>query len=339
MNFADYKKKRMRKELRKCNYSDSISTTSSDRISTSKLQEVREQLLNSVHRNSTRKNYHGVWQNFNKFVIKLDWIPESWEERVSLYCAFMSENELQSSTMKSYISAIKAKLKNDGYKWNQELYSFSALTRACKLKSDRVKIRLPIRVKFLNCILFEIYRQYKCTQDWKNLYDRTLYLTAFLISSYGLFRIGEITKSDHVMKARDVHFSEDNSKLLIILHSSKTHGRGDPPQKVKLTAIEGDEQFCPVLETYKYTKLRREYITDDEQFLIHHDGSPLLASEMRTLLRKSISDLGLEAELYDTHSLRIGRATDLFKSGWSVDRIKKLGRWKSNAVYKYLRDY
>ena len=41
--------------------------------------------------------------------------------------------------------------------------------------------------------------------------------------------------------------------------------------------------------------------------------------------------------LYDTHSLHIRRATDLYKSGSKVETIKQLGRWKSSAVYNYLK--
>ena len=33
----------------------------------------------------------------------------------------------------------------------------------------------------------------------------------------------------------------------------------------------------------------------------------------------------------------LAEATDLFKFKTSIDKIKELGRWKSNAVYKYLR--
>ena len=46
--------------------------------------------------------------------------------------------------------------------------------------------------------------------------------------------------------------------------------------------------------------------------------------------------IGLEEVNYDTHSLRIGCAKDLQKAGLSVESIKDIGRWKSNAVYQYL---
>ena len=46
---------------------------------------------------------------------------------------------------------------------------------------------------------------------------------------------------------------------------------------------------------------------------------------------------GLDSRLYNTHSLRTGCALDLLKLGLSVETIKKLGRWKSNTVFMYLK--
>ena len=74
-----------------------------------------------------------------------------------------------------------------------------------------------------------------------------------------------------------------------------------------------------------------------EQMFIFRDGTTLKSCHLRHTLRETLNKLGLDSTLYDTHSFRIGRATDLFKLGVNVDKIKELGRWKSNAVYKYLR--
>ena len=60
--------------------------------------------------------------------------------------------------------------------------------------------------------------------------------------------------------------------------------------------------------------------------------------EVRDVLRQVLADSGLNHKLYDIHSFRIGRATDLFKHGWSIEKIKEIGIWKSNAVYKYLKN-
>ena len=39
----------------------------------------------------------------------------------------------------------------------------------------------------------------------------------------------------------------------------------------------------------------------------------------------------------EVHSFRGGRTSDLANMGYSIDQIKALGRWKFNAVYRYLK--
>ena len=53
--------------------------------------------------------------------------------------------------------------------------------------------------------------------------------------------------------------------------------------------------------------------------------------------KKSIKKLNLDCRLYNTHSFRIGRCSDLLKMGVPIEKIKLMGRWKSNAVFKYVR--
>ena len=282
----------------------------------------------------TRKTYHCVWQNFNKFIVRLDRIPAQWEERASLYCAFLIWKGKKSSTLKSYVSAIKHKLLLDGYQWNDKLLLLTALTRACKLDNDTVKSRLPIGDGFLNVIIFELQRYLR-----KNEYKKAMYRTLLLTGYFGLFRIGELAQSEHSIKACDVHTSDNRDKVLIVLHSSKTHSRANKPKKIEITNDRKNKPhfFCPVQELNNYSQLRIPYVSCLDQFFVHQDGSPVTPAEVRNLLRQIITNLGLDAGLYDTHSLRIGRATDLFKKGISIDQIKKIGRWQSNAVYRYLK--
>ena len=58
---------------------------------------------------------------------------------------------------------------------------------------------------------------------------------------------------------------------------------------------------------------------------------------VRWTLKRLLRRLKLNDKLYNTHSFRIGRATDLKKTGTPVDDIKMLGRWRSNAVFKYIK--
>ena len=265
-------------------------------------------------------------------------MPQTWEERTSLYCTFLTKNsDIQSSTMRSYVSAIKSKVTSDGYKWNDEAVSLAALVGSCKLANDRVLTRLPIGKGLLSQITFEINRKY-WSKDFETIYLKVMYTAGFIMGYYGMMRIGEITNSEHVAKAKDVHRAEQRNKILIVLYSSKTHGVEARPQEIKITPDNRNENFCPVEQMNKYLDIRPPYRSDSEQFLVFRDNSPVQPFHIRKLLKEMIRELNLNPDLYDTHSLRIGRATDMQKEKKGIETIKSVGRWSSNAVYNYLRD-
>ena len=312
-------------------------TTSTESFSSSYLQSVLERLRCQDNRASTRHSYHKIWTKFNEFLIKLDVIPEKWENKVALYCAYLIEiKELQSSTIRTYVSAIKKTLSNDGYEWNDKLLLLSAITRACKLKNDTLHNRLPIQKGLLSIVLSQLEIKFK--HQW---YLECLYKVAFPLAYHGLFRVGELTASQHVLKTRDVHHERNKEKYLFLLHTSKTHTFKDRPQTIEIKKVQLSsnklKMFCPYRLVNLYISIRGKRTHDSEQFLLHSDGSPLLTIQFRDTLKQIIADLGLDPNNYDTHSFRIGRATDLMREGKSIESIKRQGRWKSNAVYKYLR--
>ena len=329
-------------------------STETSKISATALTRILDQLKNQQHQSSTQKVYYSVWKKFNEFLIRVDHLPNKWEERVELYIGFLIHvRGLQSCTIKSYVSGIKSVLTRDGYQWDGELLVLSAITRGCKLKNDHVKTRLPVRRGLLEMILFQTRRRFK-TQ----VYLRALYLSMFLVAYYGLMRVGELCLGPHVVKVVNVHSSTNKSKFLFVLHSSKTHGRDSRPQKISITGhtllevsdadssqnltvncAVSENIFCPFKYTKQYSEMRPCWRDEDEPFYVFSDGTPVKPNQFRQTLREILTELGLDAAMYDTHSFRIGRATDLFKVDHvSVDVIKQLGQWKSNAVYKYLRD-
>ena len=232
------------------------------------------------------------------------------------------------------MSAIKHIVQTDNYHWEDSRILLSSIVRACKLKNDRQKVRLPIKAAFLEILLFELEHMY-ATQPYLCI----LYQSIFAIAYYGLMRIGEIVHSKHTLKAKDMHNGANKNKVLLVLYSSKTHNQGSEPQKIKITEVSSGKQrnFCPFNLLHKYIKLRGSYLNDCEEFFVFRDRSVIHPSVVRTLLRKLIKGLNLQDHLYDCHSFCIGRSSDLFKFGVQVDVIKKMGRWKLNAVYKYLK--
>ena len=93
---------------------------------------IIEQLKSTQNRESTKKNYLSIWRKFNEFIICLDVKPITWEERASLFGASLVEKGVQSSTLKSYMSAIKRVLTDNGYSWDNNKLMLPVLTKVAK---------------------------------------------------------------------------------------------------------------------------------------------------------------------------------------------------------------
>ena len=304
------------------------------------MQNILDQLKRKQTRDSTAKNYFGIWRNFNQFVVRLDVKPRKWEDRVYLYCAYSVKKGNKSVTLRSYISAIKAILRADGYELSMDAVILHALTQGCRLRNDTVSTHLPIQLGLLDLLLFELNRKFGHNQP----YLMIMYQTMFAMAYYGLFRIGELAASDHSVKAKDVHISTNKDKILMVLYSLKTHGRESQPQKIRIQACDQGlsstnkrKFFCPFTLMCTYFQLRGRYDDEKEIFFVFRDGSPVTMVEARKTLRDLLLQLGLNCTMYGFHSFRVGRATDMMKWNYKFEQIKLVGRWRSNVIYKYIR--
>ena len=332
------------KKIQKRQRLDKDMDTSSSTISASAIQGIVDKLKYQGRRNSTRKNYYTVWKLFNQFFIRLDYKPETWEDRIILFVGYLIENEKKSTTVKSYVSAIKAVLKDDNVSVNEDRYLLTLLTKACKYQNDTVHTRLPITSGLLDVILNKIQILFQDHQPYLAIMYKALISTAY----FGMFRVGELTLSQHVVKARDVKVADNKEKLMFILRTSKTHWKDEKPQIISISAekVMGDNtirfshkpQHCPFQLLRDYVHVRRTRKQPMEQFFIFKNRALVKPEHMHDILRKALNLAGLDLQLYGCHSTHVGRALDLFhKYKLSVSSIKNLGRWKSNVVYSYLK--
>ena len=177
-------------------------------------------------------------------------------------------------------------------------------------------------------------------QPYLTLLYRALFSTAY----FGLFRIGELTKGMHPVLAKDVHIADNKRKMLFILHTSKMHWTDVKPQIIKIMSkgialVEKESNYCPYRILQQYLAVREcSFIQRDEPFFVFCDRSPVTADNMRNTLKKTLLKAGFDADFYNSRSFRSGRAGDLQDLGLSLESVKKIGRWKSNSVFTYLRN-
>ena len=120
------------------------------------------------------------------------------------------------------------------------------------------------------------------------------------------------------------------------------HGQESLPQNIKIKSRNIDEKcvkkfYCPFRLMENFLAMRGSYISDSEKFFVFRDGSNVNHNHVCNTIRFMLTKLNLNSALYDTHSLRIGRSSDMLKYEYSIEEIKLAGRWKSNAVFWYLR--
>ena len=276
--------------------------------------------------------------------MRLDRKPRNWEDRLTLFVGFLVEERKQSTTIKSYISAIKAVLLDNNIHLCPDQYLLKSLTRGCKLENDRVRHRLPIQRGLLSMLLGRVDI---CLG--KQAFLALLYKTLLSTAYFGLFRVGELTHtlSDHAVLAQDVHIACNKKKMMLVLRTSKTHGKNTRPQKIKISSCDkigrspkrtDSFTFCPFKLLLDYATIRGGYVLESEQFFIFRDCTAVKVEHFRRFLRSLLHQLGFDSTLYGTHSLRAGRSIDLLKVACQSKLLKIWGHWKSNAVFNYLNN-
>ena len=202
-------------------------------MSTLSLQNIVERLKSERHRNSTRLNYYAIWKQFAKFYARLDIKPQTWEDRLVLFVGYLVEQGKQSSTVRSYLLAIRSVLAEDNYFLCENQFLITSLTKACRLRNDLVHTHFPIYKELMLILLREIDERFnKANQPYLAVMFTTLISTAY----FGLFRIGEETSGSHPILARDVQLADNKRKIFFILRDSKTHGKESEPQLVKISS-------------------------------------------------------------------------------------------------------
>ena len=153
-------------------------------------------------------------------------------------------------------------------------------------------------------------------------------------------RVREVTFSQHVLKAKDVHLATNKDKLLLLLFSSKTHDEGSRPQKIKICSNTSERSgqyinrhFCPFRLIRQFLAIRAKDYSITEPFFVFRDSTPVTPTHARRVLRILLTNLGIDHRNYGMHNFRIGRTMDLIKYGYTVDEVKLMGRWKSNVIF------
>lgn len=139
---------------------------------------------------------------------------------------------------------------------------------------------------------------------------------------------GDISR---VLNLCDISFTGSN-QVSILIRYSKTDQCGT--STTIILNVNQIKDLCPIQALKDYMSIRPSV---QGPLFIHFYTKPLTKVQVNKVLKKCVLTLGLPTEDYSSHSFRIGAATSAAIQGVSEEKIKLMGRWKSNAVNSYIR--
>ncbi|XP_062604850.1 uncharacterized protein LOC134266650 [Saccostrea cucullata] len=258
-------------------------------------------------------------------------------EHLAHFIAFCFQSNIAASTLKTYISALSYNFKIQGFEDPSQQFVIRKMLQGYqKLKTVGSDTRLPITTSILKQLVTSLDKlgisAYLCSML------KAMYLLAF----HAFLRVGEITVSSstnvkNVLNLVNVKLVSDklnSSESLEITMDNFKHSAGKHIPTLILQRNESEEQFCPVQAIQLFLKVRGQ---SPGPLFAYPNGDGLLRQHFTNYLQMSLKWAGLNTSHYKGHSFRIGAATCAAAMRISEEKIKRMGRWHSDAFKKYIR--
>jgi len=251
-----------------------------------------------------------------------------------LFIMHLRDAGMQHSTITTYVSAIAFAHKVRGLEDPTSAMLFRKFMMGVKKVTPTLQQLQPITYVMLKELL-GLLESLPLSR-----FTKILYAAVLSVMYHACLRISEVAQSghaNHALRYDQVAFKVRPPRVLpaaltMTLLSFK-HSKG--PQTIQLKPIT-DEASCPVGLMYRYHRLRPSGSTTS--FFCDEAGRPITRTSVMTVLRQVTELSSFRHKKINTHSLRIGRTTDLvLKGGVSDAYIRHVGRWSSDAYRKYIR--
>ena len=270
------------------------------------------------------------WIKFTKFQDSLPLCHRAnHQHSLALYVSHLSKQGKKASSIKTSLSGISWFFKIDGLPDPTKSFVLNRMLIGLKRNqtiptSRAAPITLPILYRLLAAL----------ESSPRSRYSKALFEAIFLLAYYGAFRAGELVVSatpKHTLQLKNVSLKllKEGWGVKITLPSYK---HSSSQAQILLTPCASPP--CPVGALKRYLKLRPP---GEGELFILPSSKPVTRSLLAKELKLCVARAGLNPDLYNTHSFRAGRTTDLVMTGASESIIRETGRWKSDGFKAYVR--
>ena len=276
---------------------------------------------------STKSAYGKVWGSVASLCefTGSQWFPMS-VGAVLDYLAFLFEAGRSASTMYSHASAIAYGHKRRGLADPTADFRVRQVLVGAKKRRLSMDARRPLSLDELGQLCDVLYRL--GLDRVERLAFRAVFLFLFF---FCLLRPGELVlgaSPEHTIGMSDVHLA--NGELTVTIPSSKTAAR---PDTIRLQA-RPSLALCPVRAMGEFVEARG---AAPGPFFVDRHGAAITSGRLSAMLKRAARAAGLGDAGVSGHCLRIGGASHGVLKGLSELQLSVAGRWRSNAVRRYVR--
>lgn len=292
---------------------------------------MKRDILNSLAC-STQKQYLSKWKEFKTYY-RQRYAHSHYSAKkshLSLYVTFLRHTKaFKAAVIRSHLSAITFYFNLKGITPPTMSFHTKSLLKTYD-RSDSATTKKHQRLPITRKILERMLKIVPSISDSR--YESSMLQTLFALMYWSLLRVSEVTYSKdntHNLQLSNVFLSKRSTKLNIDFTSFK-FSKGTVPAQLTIRS----NISCPV---QLFTKHFFQYPPKNGPVFTHQDGKPLSRLYVKQKISLSLQTINKVPSVFDTHSFRIGRATDMFLEGYSDTQIQLAGRWKSTAFKKYIK--
>ena len=295
------------------------------------LEALTAELIQGGYANSTLVYYKAWWAKLVKFLTDhnlSEQLPIN-SHHIALFLADLFKAGKKEGALRSILSAIAFKHKLEGKEDPTKAFIIKRLLTGARKAKGNPPRKLALNINILMKLILIL------PHVVSNTYYYKLYKSLFLLMYFACLRVGEVVHSNHgnhCLHLDAIFLSSLTPKadMIIVLNSYK-HSK--KPAKFLLPQGK-DTRFCPKKALLEFLIARQ---SAPGPLFVGQKGEHLSRYLVQKTLKKSLTRIGCDATRFNTHSFRVGRASDLATQGVSEQIIRETGRWNSNAFMKYLR--
>ena len=171
---------------------------------------------------------------------------------------------------------------------------------------------------------------------FRDRFEASMLQSLFTMMYVALLRISEVSytpKSSHNLRRKEVFLTNHAGQTVVKINMNSCKFSKGQVFNMMVSPNMVSPQISPVEFYDTYSKIRPKA----EFAFVTKGGSPLTPAYVRSSLRRILSSINHRSVDFNTHSFRIGRATDMYAAGYSDMQISKAGRWNSKAFLRYIK--